>query len=685
MLCTICVRNRGRLRRVCRCHDDALHSIWMTIIPAIFATAFRLASVIFLRVIPSPILQSAIPALLSLYLLAASRPAKPTRNVNPAIAVLFSLRTPSRILRWVNISINAILFFCVLDLSASSYFDHATDVIFSRIGAISDSMVKISVRYPNLNETIHVVWRESKPGAVWRKGPVLELQAENDWVDTVTLSGLWPSTAYEYALAGDNSSLLGYPLTFQTFPDPHLPGGTHLRFITSSCILPNFPYAPLQRRRIKGFDLLADYLFPSLPAAQTDNITQDSSTMSTEPIHLETAKAKTSIPASFLLFLGDFIYADVPVYYGNTPESYRRLYRRNYQSPSFRRIYERLPIFYAMDDHEIINNFAGAANDSTQPYPAASNAFQIYNANGNPAPSASTAKLNHTPQYYDFRYGDVAFFVLDTRRYRSFPTDAPEEKTMLGEDQLARLLDWLGKVNNTATFKFIASSVPLTSLWGHDAQYDSWAGFMRERDILLDALHSVPNVFVLSGDRHEFAAVEYVAPAESNFAVTEFSTSPLSMFYIPFVRTLSMQSSEVVARIRTESNLSSSGASITATPDGSNAPSDLQENIPSASISEKFDEPELETKSIIEEVPKEQVIKYLPNGNYKWSSIEIDTRDSQRPTLKLEVVIDGKPGYRYEVVGTPVKLQGSTALGAFVASNMKDILKRIGMQPSKWF
>lgn len=46
--------------------------------------------------------------------------------------------------------------------------------------------------------------------------------------------------------------------------------------------------------------------------------------------------------AEFMIFLGDFIYADVPYYYGDNAEHYRRLYRRNYQSQSFRQIYENL-------------------------------------------------------------------------------------------------------------------------------------------------------------------------------------------------------------------------------------------------------------------------------------------------------------------------------------------------------
>jgi len=122
------------------------------------------------------------------------------------------------------------------------------------------------------------------------------------------------------------------------------------------------------------------------------------------------------------------------------------------------------------------------------------------------------------------------------------------------------------------------SSVPFTSLWGHDAATDSWAGFPVERAGLLDVLHTVPNVIILSGDRHEFAAVELNSGRQNAHRVLEFSTSPLSMFYIPFFRSLRMQSNSTV-QMKTKS--------------GS------------------------ETQRLIE-VPQERVLKYIPAGNYKW-------------------------------------------------------------------
>lgn len=142
------------------------------------------------------------------------------------------------------------------------------------------------------------------------------------------------------------------------------------------------------------------------------------------------------------------------------------------------------------------------------------------------------------------------------------------------------------QVNQTATFKFIVTSVPFTSLWTHDAQTDSWAAYASEKASLLSAIHTVPNVYFLSGDRHEFAAIEFNPVNEAGegaHVIHEFSTSPLSMFYVPLVRTLKTASEAVVQRTRLR-------------------------------IVDEENPPE----QVVEEVPTERVIKYLPIGNYKW-------------------------------------------------------------------
>jgi alkaline phosphatase D len=575
---------------------------------------------------------------------------------------LFSLPSASRRIRITHVAVNTILLLAAIDFVIHPFFDPATDVVFTRVGAVYPDSVNIIARYPEHNATeshVKVVWREFKEGVAleegWRDGPILKLTEENDWVSTVTLRSLWPTTAYEYRLSSLNRTILPYPSTpisFRTFPDPRLPVGTHFRFIVSSCVTPNFPYVPFQSRRIKGFDLLARYLWPtqsqtiSVPPLDTSSSSEASgsaaSTITSAPAIAHTSPP----PTEFLLFLGDFVYADVPFYFGDDKEAYRRLYRRNYISKSFRKIYQRLPVFHTYDDHEIINNFQGLGNDSTPPFPNASDAFKLYNSNGN---YESTQKDQY---YYDFRYGDVAFFVMDTRRYRSnvFDDDV-HSRTMLGDQQLAAFYDWLGKVNSTATFKFVVSSVPFTALWGHDAQTDAWPGYPNEKAALLKALHSVPNIIILSGDRHEFAAIEFNGDEKDN-GVLEFSTSPMSMFYVPFFRTLKKTSDAMIQRVKTE---------VVSTEDGKEV------------VRTKY------------EIPQEKVLRYIASGNYKWSAFEVDTRDLAKPTLKLEVMIDGSAAYHLTIAGKPVKLHSSTALGALVPPSFNKMFHKMGLRPSKWF
>ncbi|KAI9510376.1 PhoD-like phosphatase-domain-containing protein [Russula earlei] len=617
---------------------------------AVFSTLFRLFSYLFLRVT--------------------------NKNKDVLWELLFSLPA-TRLTSIITLSINTLLILFAADFVFAPLIDSATDVIFTRVGAVYPDAVKIVVRYPlsGTNATEHdvlLLWRPATAASAesWTDGPTLHLQPEFDWTNTAKLTKLWPSTEYEYVLAHTNKTVLPYPpspIRFRTFPDPRLPTGSHFRFVVSSCLKPNFPYAPLKNRRIKGFDLLADYLFAKPTVVDTpgpvayvkanDNPTEspiplehnvEVNSNDSEPAVVPAAlEAKSVAPTEFMLFLGDFIYADVPIYYGDSKHAYRRLYRRNYNSASFRKVFERLPVIHAYDDHEIINNYVGQSND-TPPFVNADDAFRIYNAGGN---YDSRVPGQH---YYDFRYGDVAFFVMDTRRHRSNPlTGDAATRTMLGETQLSALYEWLGKVNQTATFKFIVTSVPFTSLWTHDAQTDSWAGYVYEKASLLSALHTVPNVYLLSGDRHEFAAIEFNPLDEVRMGahvVREFSTSPLSMFYVPLVRTLRMASEAVVPRTKVR------------VVDVDGAP-----------------------EEVVEEVPMERVIKYLPIGNYKWSAIEIDTRNPEHPKVNLEVVIDGKVAYTLPIDATPVKIRSSTAIGSMVPDSLKDILDRVGLSPNRWF
>lgn len=97
----------------------------------------------------------------------------------------------------------------------------------------------------------------------------------------------------------------------------------------------------------------------------------------------------------------------------------------------------------------------------------------------------------------------------------------------------------------------------------------------------------MPNVILLSGDRHEFAIIEYNSELPWSYPIREISTSPLNMFYVPFVKTLSSESKTQVTQTRQRSVTHDNGT-IT----------------------------KLHEKIIL---PAEKVLKHIAHGNHKWS------------------------------------------------------------------
>jgi alkaline phosphatase D len=90
--------------------------------------------------------------------------------------------------------------------------------------------------------------------------------------------------------------------------------------------------------------------------------------------------------------------------------------------------------------------------------------------------------------------------------------------------------------------------------------------------------------------------------------------------------------------------------------------------------------------------------------NITRATFEVDTRDREKPIVKLELWAGGKERYRYvsfswstlvdplmysvaslRIPGSPVKISYTMALGAFIPGGFTEILDRIGMKPSKWF
>ena len=382
----------------------------------------------------------------------------------------------------------------------------------------------------------------------------------------MTFSHLSPSTTYPYSLS---NNLTG------SFTTPPLPGAERkLTFLISSCIKANFPYNPIAHPlSIPGFAQLSSVL-SHLPS-----------------------------PAAFMLFLGDFIYVDVPLRLSSSTAHYRSEHRRIYASPSWSLPgLAKLPWLHTLDDHEIANDWS--AGNSTPPFPAARDPFLHYHVSVNPPTPPSSPVPNTT--YFTFTRGPASFFLLDTRAYRTAPEPNPNA-TILGQAQLSSLLSYLATPEpDHVHWKIITSSVPFTKNWRFGTS-DSWGGFLTERTIVLEAMHAAESrlgirVVILSGDRHEFGAVRF--PSYSYSSPTsgphEFCVGPLSMFYLPF-RTFRQIDDEDV------------------------------------------------------------VIKYLPDGNSKIGVVEIANLEGmgqQRSLMKYSLYVDGKVAWEYTLTSPEPEYKG---------------------------
>ncbi|KAB2110660.1 hypothetical protein AG0111_0g1093 [Alternaria gaisen] len=491
--------------------------------------------------------------------------------------LLTGLPSPSSAMwSWITFGINMALIAMALDVVYRAPLLHQChDASFARVGYVSENSAKILVREPyafdvkvlyrSIDGTerswMHKTHRASQP-EYW-------LTNETDFTTVMNIEHLRSDLPYEYIVETSRGNITG---TFTTAPRPgriSMLKDNKYTFVHSSCIKPRVPYTPFQH----------PLEFPGMK-------------------HL--ARWLPELKPYFMLFLGDFIYVDVPHRQGSDVETYRREYRQVYSSPSWPAVSENLPWIHVIDDHEIHNDWNSNMTGVAVP---AYDAFTHYNAAPNPPPHREGAT------YFSFTQGPAEFFLLDTRRYRTPASkDASDpSKTMLGAQQLSDLLAWVHKVPPPGVhWKFIVTGTPFTKNWQFGSE-DTWGGHLYERRRILEAAWDLSSthdigVVVLSGDRHEFAATSFPPPKDGKWptsaTVHEFSTSPLSMFYLPF-RTYKETDDEDVC------------------------------------------------------------LKYLPDGNSKFGAVEITTPEhGEQSFVNYRLFIDGNEAWTHSI-STPPGRSGS--------------------------
>jgi len=414
--------------------------------------------------------------------------------------------------------INTILVALTLDaLYRARFLYPVDDLSFVRLGYVSPTEAKFLIREPDQAQmpvTLQIHIKDAQApfdNSLWQTAGGInwtDNQTDFSGVLTVPLTHSKQRT-YEWRTSNNHTGEFLAPPAAGHMPEYH--GGKYT-FLSTSCILPRFPYNPVDHAlAIPGLRHLANKL--------------------------------PELGAQFMLFLGDFIYVDVPERFGVSAAEYRMQYRQVYASPDWAPVAQNLSWIHVLDDHEISNDWSSG---QTGVYNAAVEPWHIYQGDLNPPKSrvpGTTTYRRENATWYEFTQGPAAFFMMDTRSYRS-SNDLPfddMEKTMLGPEQLDDFLAWLNRpMPRGVKWRFVASSIPFTKNWPVNVQ-DTWGGFLVERKRILEAMWDAgargTTVVVLSGDRHEFAATKFPPPEGSRWADTaaayEFSTSPLNQFASP--------------------------------------------------------------------------------------------------------------------------------------------------------
>ncbi|KAH8166533.1 hypothetical protein CIB48_g1702 [Xylaria polymorpha] len=397
------------------------------------------------------------------------------------------------------------------------WYHPSHDLSFARVGYVSDTEARLLIREPDqakmpITVQLHIKDTQAPfDNPLWQEvGNVKQTTVDSDYTAVITLP-LTHSKQRVYQWTTSNNHSGEFTAAPKPGAMPELFDGK-FTFLSTSCIVPRLPYNPLDH----------PLAFPGMK-------------------HL--AKILPSLGAQFMLFLGDFIYIEVPHQFGQSVESYRQKYRQVYASPDWPAIGQNLSWIHVLDDHEISNDWD---QRSTGVYETAVDPWHHYQTAVNP-PAAKKAgggaPLRIGTTYFSFTQGPASFFMLDTRSYRSSnsePFDSAD-KTMLGKKQLEDFLAWLRQPEPMGVkWKIVASSVPFTKNWRINTR-DTWGGFLAERKKILEAMWDAGNlgigVVVLSGDRHEFGATAFPPPQHSKWpeivTVHEFSVSPLNQFFSP--------------------------------------------------------------------------------------------------------------------------------------------------------
>ena len=193
--------------------------------------------------------------------------------------------------------------------------------------------------------------------------------------------------------------------------------------------------------------------------------------------------------ADFYLHQGDFGYVSTKVA-AHGPDTYQDHWVRMMMDPSFSTLTREMPVSLMRDDAEYGRNRA----DSRTLRPFAVGAHDQLNANPG--------------DYFETRYGDVAIFSIDCRRFSTGRDVAADARSKLGNEQKQWLKDSMARAIADGMALLVLSS---PQAFGSDANVAGWrGGYLKEWTELVDFFQRLgAPVLIISGDAHGHRLHEY--------------------------------------------------------------------------------------------------------------------------------------------------------------------------------
>jgi len=337
------------------------------------------------------------------------------------------------------------------------------------LGCMTDSSAKFWVRTAN-EVPIEVVVKSAGTGGSFQTRASGKTSGKRDFTAVLAVEGLKPGTLYEYELHVDGKQKAGGG-RFRTFGTSGRPAKFQVGFGGGAGFTPQYE---------RMWNTIAGHNLPAF------------------------------------LLLGDNVYIDNPTRQAVQQYCY---YRRQSRS-EFRKFAACTPIFAIWDDHDFTTNDAGGGPEIYTPewkIPVwrtfINNWNNPYYGGGEKQPGC----------WFDFSIGDVDFFMLDGRYYRT--KSRVENPSMLGPVQKK----WLFKKlkSSKATFKVLASPVPW-ALGAKPGSRDPWQGYKAEREQIFSFLEAnrIDGVILISADRHRSDA--WKIERKNGYDLYEFESSKLT-------------------------------------------------------------------------------------------------------------------------------------------------------------